>query len=366
MGTQFINLVGLTTEFKGQPPPVPIAEGVDIELLKAGDPDPMFVTLKVAEVDAVSGNGRYYDAAFVKSLREQILAKRPGANQGHIPDEQRATAYPTPTAYWIGAIQDNNVLWAKAYVPQGSPMREEIRIRKATGGLMATSIYGVAEQKWDGQRNAYRVENFTLESIDFAPAERAGVASLATTPHVTRETKEEEDKAMGEKPIHEVIGEMTLDHVKFMPKTVVETIVQGSGEYQLVAELRGLLGEKADLVAEVKALRQAKVDAEKAAVDAAVVTEINAAVLPRVLATDKEDDPVKSVRTLVGELVRGHNPANPQAVKDAVAKVVALPHVSALIKAVVVQEMGPAQKRQTGQGQQNGEQFFSIPKVEEK
>lgn len=348
------------TQFVDKYPSVPYAPGIDVQGLLSGDSDPMFVTLKVAEVDSISGNGRYYDREFINGLYEQILAKRPPGNRGHIPDSERATLYPEPAGYWVGATLDKNTLWGKAYIPANSSIREEVRIRKLTKGKMSTSIYGMGTQVWDDKKQAWRVEDFVLESIDFAPAERAGVSSLATVPLVTSEMKGE--KPMEPKPIHEVIQEMKLDHIKFIPQSVIQEIVKASNEAKMVAELRTVLGESADVVAEVKALRAAKAEAEKAAVEAALVTEINAAVLPNATATDKDDDPVKSVRALVGELVRAQNPANPQAVKEGVAKVVALPHISTLIKAVVVTEMGPRQRQPiTANGGNDGNNWFEIP-----
>lgn len=173
-------------EFHGRYPEVPLADGVDLPSLIADDPDPFFVTLPVAAVNAISENGRWYDADFVESLSRQIIERHPVGQMGHVADDERATAYPIAAAHWVGALRVGEVLWAKAYVPVGA-VREFMRRMKATNSQIATSIYGTGEQIWDTERGAWRVLNFTLESIDFAPPQRAGVRMLAAVPVVTRE-----------------------------------------------------------------------------------------------------------------------------------------------------------------------------------
>lgn len=198
-------------EFHGRYPEVPIAGGVDLPSLIADDDDPFFVTLPVAAINAISENGRFYDADFVESLSRQIIEGHPVGQMGHVSDDERSTAYPVAAAHWVGAARVGEVLWGKAYVPSG-PVREFMRRMKATNSQIATSIYGTGEQVWDTERGAWRVVNFTLESIDFAPPQRAGVRMLAAVPVVTREMQ-----ADTEAVIARMIGEMVLPDAPATP-----------------------------------------------------------------------------------------------------------------------------------------------------
>src|SRR5690606_13547966 len=94
--------------FTGQFPDIPI-NGVDLDALTAGDDNPVFVTLPILEIGRVSKNGLLYDKALVESIVEQINAKKLGGIFGHIPDEERPTAFPIPSAHWLGARIVGNI-----------------------------------------------------------------------------------------------------------------------------------------------------------------------------------------------------------------------------------------------------------------
>jgi hypothetical protein len=106
--------------FHGDFPDIEPAEGVDLEGIRQSDPNAMFVTLPIAEIGAVSGNGLLYDEQLVDSIAEQINAKRPGGIFGHLKDEERSTSFPLPAALWVGAKRVGRTLYAKGYIPPGA------------------------------------------------------------------------------------------------------------------------------------------------------------------------------------------------------------------------------------------------------
>jgi len=69
-------------------PDVPLAAGLDVAAF--GD-DPLFVTLPVAQIGAVSRNGYRYAEGAVRGLVEQINAKKPEGRWGHVRPEDRET-----------------------------------------------------------------------------------------------------------------------------------------------------------------------------------------------------------------------------------------------------------------------------------
>jgi len=202
-------------EFRGNYPDVPIADGVSLEELKETDANPFFVTLPVVpEVGAISKNGLLYDEALVKSIETQINTKRPGGIFGHLKEAERSTAFPLPSGMWVGAKREGNTLWAKAYIPPGEA-RSYIRQLKAVGGQIATSIYGKhggIEKVKDG---VHRLKTFALESLDFAPPERAALG-YGATPITTAEL--EQEPAMDKT---QFLAELTASEV---PQTVREQI----------------------------------------------------------------------------------------------------------------------------------------------
>lgn len=323
------------SEFAGAVPEVSLAAGVDLALLTQGDDDPMFVTLPVAEVDAVSGNNRYYDAAFVKELERQILEERPPALMGHLPDEDRATAHPLPAGYWVGASRHDNKLWGKAYIPPGA-VREYMRRQKATNSKIGTSVYGTAESVWMPEKSAYRVTNFELESIDFGAPKRIGVRSLGAVPEVTSEL--EGDGLMDRT---QVIREMTADDARILPDVVRSAVLETAPERGVLAELAGILDTEGDVVDAVRELvnnyRVLNRTLVNQAIDAAVTEQVK----------------VESVRGIVVELVRAKSPASVDAVGDVVAEVVGGDVVKTLLETALVSEMGPAQRRPGNQPDNN-------------
>lgn len=348
-----LNDVLVVGEFKGAPPDVPLISGINLAELTAGDSDPMFVTLPVAEVDAASANGRYYDAEFVRVLQEQTREKRPGGLRGHLRDEERDSAFPLPEAHWVGVKQVGDTLWAKAYVPPGE-FREYVRRLKSTGAKLATSIYGTAEMEWMPERGLWRVvpETFELESIDFAPPERAGVKSLAVVPHITAEMAGQEGDTMDK---NQVIRELTVDDAVLLPDVVRAAVVDGSAPARLVAEMRKALSldDKGDVIAAVSGLVKQVAEMTASAVDAAVAAEVASAIK------------VEDARGIVAELVRARKPATVEAVKGIVAEIADSEHVKALLVKLVGETMGEPQRRNAGTPGGDGqgiEQFVVIPK----
>lgn len=191
--------------FTGKFPDIP-TNGVDLDALTAGDDNPVFVTLPILEIGRVSKNGLLYDKALVESIVEQINAKKPGGIFGHIPDDERPTAFPLPAAQWVGAVIDGNVAYGKAYIADRAAAAY-IRRLKAVGGGIGTSIYGsgIAETTPEGAR---RLSAFVLESLDFAPLERASL-QMSGEFEITREMSERD--TMENEQLRQALAELSAD-----------------------------------------------------------------------------------------------------------------------------------------------------------
>lgn len=232
---------------RGKVEDVPIADGVDMEEIRRSDPDAMFVTLPIAEIGAISNNGLLYDEALVNSLEEQINTKRPGGIFGHLKEEERSTSFPLPAGLWVGAKLFGETLWAKSYIPPGA-VRNHMGNLKKVGGEIATSIYGKGkyERVKDGVR---RLDNFRLESLDFAPPERAALG-LGAVPHLTSEMETEQEPIMADKA--QVIAELTLADI---PATLRDAIVAEASKQDetqaTIAELTSTVTAKDEVISEL-------------------------------------------------------------------------------------------------------------------
>lgn len=354
-------------EFRGDYPEVPYAPGVNIEELIQGDPDPVFVTLPIGQAGVTSGNQRHYDEAFVRELERQTITNRPVGIMGHLRPQDLASAFPSEAVHWVGAKRVGELLWGKGYVPPGEP-RDRLRRYKAAGTRIATSIFAEAQGAWDETLKAFRMVGNTLKlgQIDIAPADRAGIASLAAVPLLTSEMTDTPDTEPGEEqpPMdkYQVIREMTAEDAKLLPDPVVQAIQakvpqpETPAEVGMVAELRQALGvdDKTDLKTVVTELRQAQ--------DHRARERVTARIQELVTATEG-GIALEALRPLVMELVQAKAPQTETEAETAYKQVVESEHVKRLLAAQVREMAGPNQQAPVtpGNGQPRPNRYFQIP-----
>ncbi len=237
---------------KGEFPDVPTYAHVDTALLYEGDESsPFHVVLPIAEIGRVSDNGLEYDEELVTAIAEQ-MSSGAGGIRGHIPDDQLSTSYPIDAVHWIGHLQVGKTLWAKGYIPPG-PNREDIRMKKARGGNIATSIFGDAiRQMTDGSagvsestkraKPTWKAREFQLEQIDLAPTKRAALKNK----HGFVITREMEGDDMPE------IKDITVADV---PENIREMIIaesEAGKKLQRLAEMESKIAEQDTQIAELR------------------------------------------------------------------------------------------------------------------
>lgn len=257
---------------KGQFPDVPTYPHVDTVLLYQGDEaNPFHVTLPIAEIGRVSDNGLEYDEELVTAIAEQ-MSNGAGGIRGHIPDDQLSTAYPVDDVHWIGHQLIGQTLWAKGYIPPGQT-REDIRMKKARGGNIATSIFGDAVKEFvvaeasKSRSRTWKARQFQLEQIDLAPTKRAALKNR-TGFVITREMEGEmppevKDNVVQVSDVPEPIREQIIRESDLAKKVErlaeMETKVAELGEQvselvqykQIVMEIRSTLGKDTDTAAAV-------------------------------------------------------------------------------------------------------------------
>jgi len=288
-------------------PVVPFAPGIDQAALLDGDDNPLFVTLPIAKVGK-SRNGRYYDAAVVAEIAAQVNRDRPGGILGHISEGERATRYDRPEVLWLGATVVGDVAYGKGYIPPyARDTRDFLRRAKASGHAISTSIYGQWQQVRDAGLDALRVlVGGTLESIDFAPASRAGMAFgggfalSAEMDHSTGGTQMDRG---------EIIRTMTVAELAQLPQAVREHIdsERRAAVAEQLAPVSAALGLAEDapvakVVTTVTEMATARREADEAAARQAVDTHLDTQLAERV-AKDAPDDSATKARATVRRLV---------------------------------------------------------------
>lgn len=244
------------TEFIGGFPDIPVPLDVDVESLERGGEMPFWVTLPIIpDIGVVSANGLLYDDELATSVEEQINVKRPGANFGHLPEAEQDRAFPHPKAFWVAALRVGNTLWAKCYVPAGEA-REHLRNLKAVGGRISTSIFGRGDFE-KVRKGVQRLVNFQLETVDFAPPERAALGYAAPV-IVTAEMRDDE----GELPVTESEGEMPNEAVVVTEMAQVsetlraQIIAEYEAKTQTAKQIAELTSQRDTAVAELEQVNE--------------------------------------------------------------------------------------------------------------
>jgi hypothetical protein len=350
------------TELRGSYPNVPIAADVDYDGLIAEDTragtQPVFLTVPIGRAGVTSGNKRHYDDAFVQELERQTLSNKPIGLMGHLSEADRATAFPAEAVHWVGAIRDGDTLWGKAYVVPGA-VRDRIQRYKAQGKAIATSIDAFAEGIYDEALKATRMlaASLRLNQIDIAPADRAGIPSLAAVPILTTEmetpTQEIEQETKPEMDKLEFINSLTADDVRLFPKEVKDAIFAEQAtppEVAEVQELRQVLGvdDKTDIKTLVTEMRRVQEQQRQDAIKSRI-TE---------LAT--EGIKLEAVRGLVTELVAARNPQSIEEAEATYNTVAASTYVTELLKTQVARTMGPRHGTPVA-SRQGANKYFNIP-----
>ncbi len=253
--------------FKGKFPDVPTYPHVDTELLYQGDAAPFHITLAIAKVGEISGNGLVYDEELVTAIESQLPGL--GGIRGHQREDDLSYGFPFDAVDWIGSVRVGETLWAKGYVPP-SDTREDIRRRMARGAGIGTSVFGDAlRETLNGGK--WRAKEFKLDSLDLGKpgrvARRVGSGAFKITSEFM-----EEDNSMGDTNI-------TLNDV---PQSVREQIVREAQVHadaarvgELNTRISELQNEKTQLETQVT---EAKQQVAEAATYKTICTEIQATI----------------------------------------------------------------------------------------
>lgn len=292
---------------------VPIAEGVNLDLLTAGDEDPLFITIDALKPGR-SENKRNYSLSEVRKIAKQVMELKPNGYLGHLTDDEKLHKYPDPVVIWIGATvaQYKGVerLFIKGYVlPKHDKFKDYLRRALATGTNIAVSIFGAAFQKWNKETRSIDISEFDLESIDFARSGAEGMpnsgflkltAEMIQGDDMTREEVLESVTVAEMRSINpEFVEQVENEATKGLKATVSEmSSVLGVQETddlkEVISEMISLNGELQQKVAENVVDRQLGQDVPSVAARALV---------KKTILSEMKDYSEEAVKTQVAEML---------------------------------------------------------------
>ncbi len=276
-------------------------------MLTEGDNSPFFITLAIAEVGRVSSNGLLYDKTLVDAIARQLQGS--GGIQGHIPAGEESTNFPIDAVDWVGHVFENDVLWAKAYVPPGET-REYIRRLKARSGKLGTSIFGYGEREFvDDDQSVWTSNNFDLHSVDLAPAKMAAL-SMGGDFIITAETTQSIDQdEEGNMPIsiHDVPDAVREQIIR---QAQIETDAQRVNELETenadlqsrLAETEAQLGERDATITQQNQVIQNQRDTIASYRDAEFTAQIDTRIVEAtdwVVRDEKKRDRLQALRNQI-------------------------------------------------------------------
>ncbi len=147
---------------------IPLAPGIDLAALKAGDSDPLEVVVEIPS--GRSRRGWNYTVRALSQIVEKVAKESATGFLGHQKPEDVEHQFPMPVTHWVGALMRDGKAYIRGVVDKAAgDLKRWIR----AGRVRQVSIFGFPElQTAGGETN---VVGYRLLSIDWTPLDRAGM-----------------------------------------------------------------------------------------------------------------------------------------------------------------------------------------------
>ena len=262
-----MDALGATISGEIKPDEIPLAAGVDMDLLKSYDDDPLEVVVEIPA--SVSTRGWEYTAKAIEDIVKVTQEKTLPGILGHQKSENVSSEFVPPVTHWVGAEMKGEKGYFRGLVDKAATdLKRWIR----TGRIKEVSIYGFPTLETKNGRT--KVVGYEPLSIDWTPLHRPGMPTKIVGMEM------DAAKEVEEAPIEEGEKRMSIDEMKkliegeiekgsFTLDDMREAIGSPSGEMDSLKEKLGLSGEM-DMEAYLKEAVEAKAAKEKADHDAMI------------------------------------------------------------------------------------------------
>lgn len=264
---------------------VPLAPGVDLAALKAGDDDPLEVVVEIPA--GKSRRGWNYLPQTLQKIVGEVMTNTATGFLGHQRPEDVDHQFLPPVTHWVGAKWENGKAYIRGVVDAAA---KDLKRWIRAGRVKQVSIFGVPTLRQAAGET--QVTDYQLLSIDWTPLDRAGMPTRVVAVgemdsilgpaspgnkngggNMTLAELLAELRKLGVKPA-QVIGEMGWD-VKTLARELGWKLDEVAGEisaerWTQLQEMVKAVGEMAqvcglgqdarltDLVGAVKAAREAQ------------------------------------------------------------------------------------------------------------
>lgn len=157
---------GISGEIK--PDDIPLAPGVDLTTLKAGDEDPLEVVMEVPA--GRSKRGWNYKPEAIQAIVKHVQEKTLSGFLGHQKPEDVESEFKPPVTHWVGAAWKDGKAYFRGVVDAAAKdLKRWIRSNR----INQVSIFGIPKLiKVAGET---QVVDYMPMSIDWTPLDRAGM-----------------------------------------------------------------------------------------------------------------------------------------------------------------------------------------------
>jgi hypothetical protein len=223
-----------------KPSDIPLAQGVNLDLMKSMDKDPLEVAVEIPATK--SKRGWNYKPESLKNIVDYVNTNTLNGFLGHQKAEDVSTQFVPPVTSWIGAKMNGNKAYFRGLIDaDAAQLKRWVR----TGRIKEVSIFGFPKVKKNSGTGEMDVTGYNPLSIDWTPLHRPGMPTSIVGMEMdsTIKNNDKGGKTMDFKEL--------MQNLKGLLQTGTVTYKQVFGELGVTTEL--VAGEMEDIKQAVSA-----------------------------------------------------------------------------------------------------------------
>lgn len=224
-----------------KPSDIPLAQGVNLDLMKSMDKDPLEVAVEIPATK--SKRGWNYKPESLKNIVDYVNTNTLNGFLGHQKAEDVSTQFVPPVTSWIGAKMNGNKAYFRGLIDaDAAQLKRWVR----TGRIKEVSIFGFPKLKKNSGTGEMDVTGYNPLSIDWTPLHRPGMPTSIVGMEMDSTIKNDDNKGGKTMDFKEL-----MQNLKGLLQTGTVTYKQVFGELGVTTEL--VAGEMEDIKQAVSA-----------------------------------------------------------------------------------------------------------------
>lgn len=224
-----------------KPSDIPLAQGINLDLMKSMDKDPLEVAVEIPATK--SKRGWNYKPESLKNIVDYVNTNTLNGFLGHQKAEDVSTQFVPPVTSWIGAKMNGNKAYFRGLIDaDAAQLKRWVR----TGRIKEVSIFGFPKLKKNSGTGEMDVTGYNPLSIDWTPLHRPGMPTSIVGMEMDSTIKNNNNKGGKTMDFKEL-----MQNLKGLLQTGTVTYKQVFGELGVTTEL--VAGEMEDIKQAVSA-----------------------------------------------------------------------------------------------------------------